>query len=164
MLYKKSGVSPPAVTEAFKTYFEQLKKLDARDATEHTLRPPLHNLLITLANHQNSKINVIPEPRHDASGRGAPDVKFKIGESILGYLENKKIDANLDQVLKSDQIAKYKKLSGNLILTNYLQWVWIKDGAVIERETLDLGQTAKAEERFPKLSLSIPLKNPLTTY
>lgn len=126
----------PATTEAFKTYFEQLKKFDERDATEHTLRPALNNLLTALAKEHNTKINVIPEPRHDESGRGAPDVKFKIGESILGYLENKKTDANLDQVLKSAQIAKYKKLSGNLLLTNYLEWIWLKDGAIVGRETL----------------------------
>ncbi len=136
MLFNKSGESMPVIPEAFKTYFEQLKKLDARDATEHTLRPALHNLLIALASQQNSKIIVFPEPKHDESGRGAPDVKFKVGESILGYLENKKTDENLDKVLKSDQIAKYKKLSGNLLLTNYLEWIWLKDGAVVGRETL----------------------------
>ena len=126
----------PVQADIFKIYFEQLKKYDPRESTEHTLRPALHNLLTALALQQNPKIIVIPEPKHDESGHGAPDVKFKIGESILGYLENKKIDANLDQVLKSEQIAKYKKLSGNLLLTNYLEWLWLKDGAVIGRETL----------------------------
>ncbi len=124
------------VIDAFNAYFEQLKKLDKRDATEHTLRPALHNLLIALAEHYNPKIVVFPEPRHDESGRGAPDVKFKIGESILGYLENKNVDASLDKLLNSPQIAKYKKLSGNLLLTNYLEWIWLKDGQILKRETL----------------------------
>ena len=124
------------MNEAFKAYFDQIKNLDIKDSTEHTLRPALHNLLIALAAQKNSKIRVIPEPKRDESGKGAPDVKFKIGESILGYLENKKTDANLDQTLKSDQIAKYKKLSDNLILTNYLEWIWLKEGKVIGRETL----------------------------
>jgi hypothetical protein len=136
VLFKKSSELPSIVADAFKSYFTQIKNYDLCDATEHTLRPALHNLLTTLAEHKNSKIKVIPEPKRDESGRGAPDVKFKIGESILGYLENKKTEVNLDHVLKSDQIAKYKKLSGNLILTNYLEWIWLKDGAVIGRETL----------------------------
>src|SRR5690242_899006 len=49
---------------------------------------------------------------------------------ILGYVENKAIGENLSKVLKSDQIAKYKTLSQNLILTDYLEFIWItKDGA-----------------------------------
>ena len=120
--------------KAFKAYFDHIKKLDITDSTEHTLRPALDQLLNALAGVQ---IKVIHEPKRDLTGKGAPDFKFKTNdERILGYLENKKIDENLDQVLKSDQIAKYKKLSGNLILTNYLEWIWLKDGVITKRETL----------------------------
>jgi hypothetical protein len=120
--------------EAFKTYFEQIKKLDSQESTEHTLRPALDNLLNALAAKKN--IKVIHEPKRDPAGKGAPDFKFKLNECILGYLENKKIGENLDQFLKSEQIAKYQKLSGNLILTNYLEWIWLKDGEIAKRETL----------------------------
>ncbi|MDI6854609.1 MAG: N-6 DNA methylase, partial [Deltaproteobacteria bacterium] len=120
--------------EAFKAYFEQIKKLDAEDATEHTLRPALDNLLSALAAKKN--IKVIHEPKRDPSGKGAPDFKFKLNECILGYLENKKIGEKLDQFLKSDQILKYLRLSGNLILTDYLEWIWLKDGEIVKRETL----------------------------
>src|SRR3989339_56418 len=119
--------------KAFKVYFDHIKKLDLDDATEHTLRPALDHLLNALA---GEKIKVIHEPKRDQTGKGAPDFKFKTNECILGYLENKKTTENLDQILKSDQIAKYKQLSGNLILTNYLEWVWLKDGAITKRETL----------------------------
>lgn len=120
--------------EAFKAYFDQIKKLEVQDATEHTLRPALDHLLKACA---GEKIRVIHEPKRDQTGKGAPDFKFKTNdERILGYLENKKTTENLDQILKSDQIAKYKQLSGNLILTNYLEWVWVKDGAITKRETL----------------------------
>ncbi len=118
---------------AFKAYFDQIKNLDVEDSTEHTLRPALDHLLNALAGKQ---IKVIHEPKRDLTGKGAPDFKFKINECILGYLENKKTDENLDQILKSDQIAKYKQLSGNLILTNYLEWLWLKDGVITKRETL----------------------------
>lgn len=119
--------------EAFKAYFDQIKKLDVKDATEQTLRPALDHLLNTLA---GKKIKVIHEPKRDPAGKGAPDFKFKINECILGYLENKKTTENLDQVLKSDQIAKYRQLRDNLILTNYLEWIWLKDGVIARRETL----------------------------
>jgi Type ISP C-terminal specificity domain/N-6 DNA Methylase len=99
------------------------------------LRPALDHLLNALVKGQ--KIKVIHEPKRDETGKGAPDFKFKTNdERILGYLENKKTTENLDQILKSEQIAKYKQLSGNLILTNYLEWLWLKDGAITKRETL----------------------------
>jgi hypothetical protein len=120
---------------AFKAYFEQIKKLEVGDATEHTLRPALDQLLNALA--AGKKIKVIHEPKRDPDGKGAPDFKFKTNdERILGYLENKKIGEGLDQFLKSEQIAKYRKLRDNLILTNYLEWIWLKDGAIARRETL----------------------------
>jgi len=120
--------------EAFKTYFDQIKKLDVKDSTEHTLRPALDHLLKVFA---GTKIKVIHEPKRDETGKGSPDFKFKTNdERILGYLENKKTTENLDQILKSEQIAKYKQLSGNLILTNYLEWIWLKDGTITKRETL----------------------------
>ncbi len=118
----------------FKAYFDQIKNLDVKDATEHTLRPALDHLLNSFA--KEKKIKVIHEPKRDLTGKGAPDFKFKINECILGYLENKKTDENLDQILKSEQIARYKQLSGNLLLTNYLEWLWLKDGVIARRETL----------------------------
>jgi len=61
----------------------------------------------------------------------------KSGGLILGYVENKAIGENLDKVLKSNQIARYKSLSQNIILTDYLHFIWInKDG--VQRETLFL--------------------------
>jgi hypothetical protein len=67
--------------------------------------------------------------------KGAPDFKIASRGLILGYVENKGIGENLDKVLKSDQIKRYKTLSQNIILTDYLHFIWIsKDG--IQRETL----------------------------
>jgi hypothetical protein len=134
------------MNDAFKAYFERIKTLDVKDATEHTLRPALDHLLNALA---GEKIKVIHEPKRDETGKGAPDFKFKTNECILGYLENKKITENLDQTLKSDQIAKYKQLSGNLILTNYLEWLWLKDGVIAKRATL----CHSSEVGYPKARL-----------
>ena len=117
-------------------YFNALKEVDVSDTTEHTLRGALENLLDAIAADENPKIKVIHEPKQDKTGLGAPDFKIKLHEAIVGYLENKKIGDNLDAVLQGDQIAKYKRLSGNLLLTDYLEWIWLKDGDVTGRETL----------------------------
>lgn len=67
--------------------------------------------------------------------KGAPDFKIMRQGTILGYVETKSIGENLDKVLKSEQIARYKNLSQNIVLTDYLHFIWInKDG--LQRETL----------------------------
>ena len=124
------------MSDLFAPYFKAIKELDVSEATEHTLRGPLESLLKSLAARADSNIAVIHEPKRDANRLGAPDFKFKIHEAILGYLENKKIDESLDSVLQSTQIAKYKQLSNNIVVTNYLEWVWLKDGYIAKRETL----------------------------
>ena len=124
------------MSDLFAPYFKAIKELDVSEATEHTLRGPLENLLKSLAARVDSNIAVIHEPKRDANRLGAPDFKFKVHEAILGYLENKKIDESLDSVLQSAQIAKYKQLSNNIVVTNYLEWVWLKDGHIAKRETL----------------------------
>ena len=44
---------------------------------------------------------------------------------------------NLEQTLKSDQIKRYKTLSHNIILTDYLHFVWInRDGVQCKRLVL----------------------------
>ena len=81
-----------------------------------------------------NRVAVQHEPKRVAD-KGAPDFKITKRGLILGYVENKAIGENLDKVLKSDQITRYKSLSQNIILTDYLHFIWInKDG--IQRETL----------------------------
>ena len=122
--------------DSFVDYFKAIKETDLSDATEYTLRTPLHNLLDSLAKDKKPPPKIIPEPKRDKTKLGAPDFKVKFREAIVGYVETKKVGENLDAVLKSDQIAKYKKLSGNIILTNYLEWIWLKDDSIAKRETL----------------------------
>ncbi len=46
------------------------------------------------------------------------------------------IDENLSKVLKSKQIANYKSLSSNIILTDYLDFIWINKYGPPQRERL----------------------------
>ena len=124
------------MTGPFAAYFREIARLDVAEATEHTLRGALETLLAALAADAGTDLRVIHEPKRDETGLGAPDFKIKRHEAILGYVENKKIGTDLDAVLESKQIAKYTKLSGNIVLTDYLDWVWLQDGQVAKRERL----------------------------
>src|SRR5215204_5411864 len=118
----------------FDRYLLALRKSSIDDKTEHTDRSALQTLLQALADESASGAYVHHEPKR-VIDKGAPDFKIIKGGLILGYVENKAIGENLDKVLKSDQIKRYRSLSQNIILTDYLHFIWInKDG--IQRETL----------------------------
>lgn len=118
----------------FERYLLALRKTQLDEKTEHTDRSALENLLQSFADQNKNSISVQHEPKRVAE-KGAPDFKISKGGLILGYVENKAIGEPLDKVLKSEQIAKYKTLSQNIVLTDYLHFAWIrKDG--IQRATL----------------------------
>ncbi len=103
-----------------------------RPLTEHTDRTALENLLQAIAKsistilaiHQETKQQKVEKAGPPKEKRGAPDYKVtKNGNSILGYVECKPINWDLNKVLKSDQIRK--TLSENIIVTDYLKFVWI---------------------------------------
>jgi hypothetical protein len=119
---------------SFDRYLLALRKTPVDQKTEHTDRAALQSLLQAISDDGASGVSIQHEPKRVAD-KGAPDFKITKGGLILGYVENKKIGDNLDKVLKSDQIKRYKDLSQNIILTDYLHFIWInKDG--IQRETL----------------------------
>ncbi len=120
----------------FKKYIKELQSVSIDELTEHSKRFALETLFREVADMIISKnqIKILHEPKRK-DNYGSPDFKIYTDNSIIGYVENKKISANLDRVLKSEQIKKYKELSSNILLTNYIEFIWIKDGN-IKRETL----------------------------
>ena len=141
------------MTTAFTQYFKALTSLDVSEATELSWRRVLENLLRTLAEDANPHITIIHEPKRDRAGLGAPDFKVKLGEAILGYVETKSIGADLDAALQSEQLAKYKQLSGNLILSDYLEWIWLRDGQITRRERLgELGENRLDPDRADRVA------------
>ena len=119
--------------DIFDRYLLALRQTPIGEKTEHTDRAALQSLLQAFAAASPNPAVVQHEPKRIV-GKGAPDFKIARAGLILGYVENKHIGENLDSVLKSDQITRYKNLSQNIILTDYLCFVWIgKNGVQRER-------------------------------
>lgn len=116
----------------FEKYFKALQAHRVDEITEHSHRSNLQQLLESIA---SPKTKVLHEPKREGKF-GSPDFKITQVESIIGYVENKKIEENLDKILKTDQIKKYQALSDNILITNYIEWIWIKEGKIQQRETL----------------------------
>jgi hypothetical protein len=117
---------------AFDNYFKSLQSQKISDITEHSYRPALLELIQSLA---EDGVKVLHEPKREGKF-GSPDFKITRTESIIGYIENKKIEENLDKILKTDQIKKYQTLSDNILLTNYMDWIWLRGGEIQKWETL----------------------------
>ncbi len=106
-----------------KEYLEGIKDLTP-EKNELTHRLFLHNLLDGLKDHFNKEFKIEHEPNRDKQG-GQPDFRISYQGLNIGYIENKRVGTNLNQLLKSDQVLKYLELNPNLMLTDYLNFVWV---------------------------------------
>ncbi|MGH6857839.1 MAG: hypothetical protein ACRECP_09445, partial [Methylocella sp.] len=134
--------------DVFERYLLVLRQ-DRDHKTEHSDRGALEILLKVAAGEADPGIHVIHEAKK-IRGSGAPDFKVMKGAMILGYVENKTVGENLDQILKSDQIKRYKALSNNILLTDYLQFIWIKDGKVNRREIIAFPDDLEGKPQRPR--------------
>ncbi|PDW28263.1 DNA methyltransferase, partial [Helicobacter pylori] len=106
-----------------KEYLEGIKDLTP-ESNELTHRFFLHNLLDKLKNHFNKEFKIEHEPNRDKQG-GQPDFRVSYQGLNIGYIENKRVGADLNKLLKSKQILKYLELNPNLMLTDYLNFMWV---------------------------------------
>ncbi len=118
-----------------KEYLESIKDLTP-EKNELTHRLFLHNLLDKLKNHFNKEFKIEHEPKRDQGSQ--PDFRISYQGLNIGYIENKRAGTDLRQLLKSDQILKYLELNPNLMLTDYLNFMWVgkdeKNAPFIKKE------------------------------
>ncbi|MUU55929.1 N-6 DNA methylase [Helicobacter pylori] len=106
-----------------KEYLESIKDITP-ESNELTHRAFLQILLTSLKENFNTEFKIEHEPNRDKQG-GQPDFRISYQGLNIGYIENKRVGTNLSQLLKSDQILKYLELNPNLMLTDYLNFVWV---------------------------------------
>ncbi|OOC15964.1 DNA methyltransferase, partial [Helicobacter pylori] len=106
-----------------KEYLESIKDLTP-ESNELTHRPSLYNLLDSLKDNFKKELKIEHEPNRDKQG-GQPDFRISYQGLNIGYIENKRVGTDLSQLLESDQILKYLELNPNLMLTDYLNFVWV---------------------------------------
>ena len=137
------------MTPIFETYLHALAKTYARgEGTEHSGRGALENLLSAFAGRADRKLKVQHEPKRQ-DDKGAPDFRISKSGQIIGYIENKKIGERLSAILKTEQIKKYRALSENLILTNYLDFIWIEGDKT--HEVASLAHESEIDSAKPRL-------------
>ncbi|GAA8301079.1 DNA methyltransferase [Helicobacter pylori] len=105
-----------------KEYLESIKDLTI-EKNELTHRPSLYNLLKGLKDHFNKEYKIEHEPEREQKSQ--PDFRVSLQGLSIGYIENKKVGTNLREQLEKPQILKYLELNPNLMLTDYLNFMWV---------------------------------------
>ncbi|WQX52243.1 N-6 DNA methylase [Helicobacter pylori] len=108
-----------------KEYLEGIKDI-MHESNELTHRFFLHNLLDKLKNHFNKEFKIEHEPKRDQGSQ--PDFRISFQGLSIGYIENKRAGTDLRKIVESEksvQILKYLELNPNLMLTDYLNFVWV---------------------------------------
>ncbi len=110
-----------------------LRELAAQYATgvagEHAYRPALKTLLEAL---RPGSVRVVNDARRIACG--APDLVAVRDGLPVGYVECKDLGASLDEAEKSPQLRRYLTSLPNLILTDYLRFIYYRDGEIVREE------------------------------
>lgn len=105
-----------------KEYLESIKDLTL-EKNELTHRPSLYNLLDKLKNHFNKEYKIEHEPKREQKSQ--PDFRISFQGLSIGYIENKRAWTDLREQLEKPQILKYLELNPNLMLTDYLNFMWV---------------------------------------
>src|SRR6266702_1652377 len=106
-----------------RTYLKEIEQAYRMgNATEHTYRSNLKNLLETLA----PGATATNEPKRVKCG--APDFIVTNKQTPLGYIETKDIDISLNHTEHTDQMKRYLSSLANLILTDYVEFRWYVTG------------------------------------
>ena len=125
---KKS--TPPAIAaidRATSAYLEEIARIHRRGETkELTYRSALETLLRAHLQKRMPQCEVIHEPAKQKCG--APDFAVKKSGVAFGFVETKKIGADLNAVEKSEQIARYRAALPNLLLSDYLEFRLYAEG------------------------------------
>lgn len=132
--------------EEFKKYINEIQKIfQAKNYNEHSFRTPFENLLNAL---KLKEIKIIHEPKSE-KGQGSirPDFKvYKLVDKekelsynhLIGFIECKNLDVDLDKEFKSEQLLRYSQISPNIIFTNYKRFMLLSfEKIIIDINLLD---------------------------
>ena len=122
------------------THYLQSLQVNFQRGSERSHYPTLKALI----DDSMTGINAVIEEKGNQAG--IPDFTVRKNGQLVGYIEAKDINKNLDIEEKTEQLERYRESSvgQNLILTNYLEFRWYVDGklkqtaaiAYLEKDTI----------------------------
>jgi hypothetical protein len=136
--------------DSFTQYLNEISEnLKRGDATEHTHRKALETLLESI----QPGVKATNEPSHIQVG--APDFNVRRNRLIIGHIECKDVGKDLDVEAKTDQLKRYRENLPNLILSDYIHFLWFREGKEVDRSHLarrdSQGKWKLDREELPRL-------------
>ncbi|HNV88160.1 MAG TPA: N-6 DNA methylase [Methylotenera sp.] len=127
------------------------QRFQAGNATEHSYRGDLQQLLYTLL----PDVDITNEPKRIECG--APDyIISRKGKDIpIGYIEAKDVGVELGSKLHKEQFDRYKAALDNLIITDYLQFHFYRQGLLVascEIGELSSGKVSANPHKFDEFT------------
>lgn len=135
------------------TYISEVDRLfRSQTASEHSYRPALQNCLTKIL----KDVIVTNEPRRQLFG--APDYILTRDGITAGWIEAKNVNHDLNKVEKGskddDQWQRYTAAQPNIVLTDYLEFRFFRDGQ--RTETIRIGEVKNGKV--------VPLDDNFTTF
>ncbi|MCP9926398.1 type ISP restriction/modification enzyme [Cyanobium sp. CH-040] len=107
-------------------YLRRIEEKRKIGGKELSYRSELESLIELLG---GKGIRAVNDPAHIECG--APDIHVYREGVIIGYIECKDIGHNLTSSLESEQLKRYREALPNLVFTNYLDFILIRNGTVV---------------------------------
>jgi len=108
------------------TYLQKVKqRYSSGISTEHSYRGDFQILIEELC----PGIKVTSEPKRISCG--SPDYILQKNKIPIGYIETKDVGKDLNSSQFKEQFGRYKKALSNLIITDYLNFQFFKDGILV---------------------------------
>ncbi len=132
-------------------YIDNISRLyNTGKATEHSYRGDLQQLLNDIIDNTDIVVTNEPSRIRDV---GAPDYSITKKDIPIGYIEAKDIGATdlVGQKTNKEQFDRYKDALDNLIITDYLDFLFYKNGELIQKISIAKIQNNKIipiEENF----------------
>jgi type I restriction-modification system DNA methylase subunit len=121
------------IKDILKSYLKEIHhKFSQGDAREESYYPIMEQMILSAASLLGkSKVEVTTLPKKTEGGN--PDFRVWDGKSmIIGYIEAKNLETDLDDVENGDQLKRYRDTFPNLILTNFLEFRFYRDGRLMD--------------------------------
>ncbi|MDP2072294.1 type ISP restriction/modification enzyme [Methylotenera sp.] len=125
---------------------------NAGNSTEHSYRGDLQQLLSSLL----KDVAVTNEPKRIECG--APDYILTRKDIPIGYIEAKDVGVKLGDKVHKEQFDRYKAALNNLIITDYLEFHFYKNGALVESvliATIENGKIYAKPDSFDRFTALI---------
>ncbi|MFZ8847490.1 MAG: type ISP restriction/modification enzyme [Candidatus Hydrothermia bacterium] len=115
-----------------KIYKQELYNVNKfEDAREESYYAVLKSFLENIAKHLHLDIQITILPKKTEGGY--PDFRVWDGSyNVIGYIEAKDLNKNLDQIEYSEQIKRYKETFSNFILTNFFEFRLYRNGNLLK--------------------------------